>query len=63
MVVGAAPGAERRRAVNRAEVERMLDAILGRPWRSWSAALSLLIDMAVLEEEAAPWRADMRARL
>ena len=37
--------------MSRADVEALLDAILGRPWRSWHAALSLLLDQAVLEEE------------
>lgn len=38
--------------VGRAEVEQLLDGLLGCPWRSWDAALSSLLDCAVLTEGA-----------
>jgi hypothetical protein len=37
----------------RAEVEALLDALLGWPWAVWDARLSGLLDAAVMREEAA----------
>src|SRR4030095_15577430 len=44
----------------RGDVEHLLDA-LGRPW-PWNAALSHLLDLAVLVEEAGPCSGPRRAR-
>lgn len=39
--------------MSRREVEALLDALLGRPWRGWDAGLSHLLDLAVRHDEDA----------
>jgi hypothetical protein len=38
--------------MTRREVEDLLDALLGPRWRRWDGGLSLLLDEAVLAEDA-----------